>query len=411
MKKQNVLLLLLLVCLQGISACRALRQEAEADRIYLNGNIELLDVSLAFKVPGKVVGVLVDEGDFISEGVLLAKLENNELSKQREEALANLKSARSRLREMEAQITFQRENVRAQIDQKKAQFSQAEAGLEKALTGSRRQEIEGAEATVRRAEAEFDRARGDWERAQVLFGNEDISRAQFEAYRAAFEASQANLEESRERSAITREGPRKEDIEIARAVVAQARAGLELAESLKLDIKRNEQAVDTIRAEIEAVEAQIAVLEIQLEDTELKSPLAGVILVKAAEEGEVVPSGSPILVVGDLEHPWVRGYLSETDLGRVKLGDHVKVTTDSYPGKIYWARVSFISSEAEFTPKQIQSAQERVKLVYRIKVDISNEDQELKLNMPVDAEILLGSAGRESRRSPPKEEGTSPASW
>jgi len=396
MKKQNVVLLLLLVCLQGISACRGLRREAETDRIYLNGNIELLDVNLAFKVPGKVTGLLVDEGDFISAGTLVARLENDELSKQREQALANLKSVRSRLREMEVRIAFQRENVRAQIDQKKAQFSQAESSLEKALTGSRRQEIEGAEASVRRAEAELDRAKGDWDRAQVLFGNEDISRAQFEAYRAAFEASQATLEESRERSAIIREGPRKEDIEFARAAVAQARAGMELAESLKLDIKGNEQALDTIRAEMEAVEAQIAVLDIQLEDTELISPLTGVVLVKAAEEGEVVPLGSPILVVGDLQHPWVRGYLAETDLGRVKLGDHVRVTTDSYPGKIYWARVSFISSEAEFTPKQIQSEQERVKLVYRMKVDISNEDQELKLNMPVDAEILVGSSGRET---------------
>jgi HlyD family secretion protein len=91
--------------------------------------------------------------------------------------------------------------------------------------------------------------------------------------------------------------------------------------------------------------------------------------------------------VGDIDHPWLRAYIAETDLGKVKLGSKVKVTTDSYPGKIYNGRVSFISSEAEFTPKQIQSTDERVKLVYRIKIDIDNPLHELKSNMPADAEI------------------------
>lgn len=93
--------------------------------------------------------------------------------------------------------------------------------------------------------------------------------------------------------------------------------------------------------------------------------------------------------MGDLDNPWLRGYIREQDLGRVKLNMKVKVTTDSYPGKIYWGRISFISSEAEFTPKQIQTPEERVKLVYRIKIEIDNPQQELKLNMPADAEILI----------------------
>jgi HlyD family secretion protein len=114
-----------------------------------------------------------------------------------------------------------------------------------------------------------------------------------------------------------------------------------------------------------------------------------VVLVKSAEVGEVLAPGTSILSIGDLDRPWLRGYINETDLGRVKLGQKVKVTTDSFPGKTYWGTVSFISSEAEFTPKQIQTAEERVKLVYRIKVDIANPQHELKVNMPADAEIQL----------------------
>ena len=94
--------------------------------------------------------------------------------------------------------------------------------------------------------------------------------------------------------------------------------------------------------------------------------------------------------IGDVDHPWVRAYVNETDLGKVKIGSHARVTSDSFPAKSYDGRVSFISSEAEFTPKQIQTRQERVKLVYRIKIDVDNPRGELKSNMPVDAEILLG---------------------
>jgi HlyD family secretion protein len=126
-----------------------------------------------------------------------------------------------------------------------------------------------------------------------------------------------------------------------------------------------------------------------LKDSVALAPIDGVVLVKSAEAGEVLAAGASFLTVGEVESPWLRAYISEQDLGRVKLGAKVKVTTDSYPGKVYWGRVSFISPEAEFTPKQIQTKEERVKLVYRIKIEIPNPEQELKSNMPADAEIQL----------------------
>jgi len=112
-------------------------------------------------------------------------------------------------------------------------------------------------------------------------------------------------------------------------------------------------------------------------------------LVKAAEMGEVVAAGTTIVSIGDLDHPWLRAYINETDLGRVHLGGTVSLSTDSFPAKKYEGKISFIASEAEFTPKQIQTKEERVKLVYRIKIDVANAEHELKNNMPVDAEIVL----------------------
>ena len=115
----------------------------------------------------------------------------------------------------------------------------------------------------------------------------------------------------------------------------------------------------------------------------------GVVLVKSSEPGEVLAAGTTVVTLGNLAQPWLRAYINEQDLGRVKLGTAVKVTTDSFPGKTYTGRISFIASEAEFTPKQIQTHEERIKLVYRIKIDVDNPAGELKSNMPADAEIPL----------------------
>ncbi|MBM3775168.1 MAG: HlyD family efflux transporter periplasmic adaptor subunit, partial [Acidobacteria bacterium] len=139
--------------------------------------------------------------------------------------------------------------------------------------------------------------------------------------------------------------------------------------------------------------AQAGIAQSELDDAVAIAPIAGVVLVKSAEVGEILAAGTTILTIGDIERPWLRGYIPETHLGRVKLGTRVKVTADSFPGKVYWGEVTYISPEAEFTPKQIQTQEERVKLVYRVKVSIDNPNQELKANMPADAEIVLPEAG------------------
>ena len=112
-------------------------------------------------------------------------------------------------------------------------------------------------------------------------------------------------------------------------------------------------------------------------------------LSKNAEPGEFVSPGTPVVTVAELDAPWVRAYVSEPDLGRVKLGQSARVRCDSFPGKVYEGHVSFVASEAEFTPKNVETRQERVKLVYRIKVDIANRERELKPGMPADVEIVI----------------------
>ena len=184
-------------------------------------------------------------------------------------------------------------------------------------------------------------------------------------------------------------GPRAEQVAAQAAQVERARAAVKLAEANLLELKRREQELAARRAEIERAKATVALIDTQLGDTVAASPVDGVVLVKAADVGEVLAPGTTSSPSATSTIPGCAGTSTRRDLGRVKLGSKARVTTDSYPGKVYNGRITFISSEAEFTPKQIQTQQERVKLVYRVKIEVENPHRELKSNMPADAEILL----------------------
>lgn len=375
-------------CGLGLSlmACSGNRDE---DSIRISGNIEMTEVNVAFKMSGKLVERNLDEGDPVEKGAVVARLDQAQLLHQKEQAAAALAAAEANLRQFRTGIDYQREAVAGQIAQQQAQLSQARARLRELETGSRTQEVRQSEALVAEAQTEHQRASADWERAQPLFEADDISRALYDQYEARFQAATAKLEQARQRLDLVREGPRAETIEAGRAAVEQAQAALRLAAAQRLELKRREQEVATRQAEIERARAQVALIETQLDDMVAVAPVSGRVLSKAAEVGEVLAAGTTVLTIGDLDRPWLRGYINETDLGRVKLGSPARVTTDSYPGRVYPGTVTFVSSEAEFTPKQIQTREERVKLVYRVKIEIDNPNQELKLNMPADAVIAV----------------------
>lgn len=361
----------------------------ESNDIRLSGNIELTEVDVSFKLPGKLIDRAVDEGDAVKRGMVLARLDQEQLIAQRDRAKAALAAAQSIREQTATGVQLQHETVEAQIQQRAAEIRAMEARLEELVTGSREEEKRQARAAVDRAEAEADRAKKDFERMQTLFKSDNISAAELDQYRARRDTAGAALREAQQQQAIVMEGPRKETIEAARAQLAQARATLRLAEAQRLELKRREEELKTRASEIEQRRAELALIESQLSDTVAISPIDGVVLAKGAEPGEVLAAGTTVLTVGDIGHPWVRAYISETDLGRVKIGSKARVTTDSFPGKVYEGRVSFIASQAEFTPKQIQTPEERAKLMYRVKIDVENPNGELKSNMPADAEIVL----------------------
>lgn len=359
------------------------------DRIFVSGNLELTQVDISFKMAGRMIERKVDEGDWVKKGDLIATLDPVIYLHQRVRDQASVASAESNYQQLETAIAYQKATLESDIAARNAELNEATAKLEELLNGSRKQDIQQSEAAVADARAQLEFARLDWERAQTLFKNEDISKQQYDQARTKYDSALAMLRQADEKLSLVKEGPRQEDIAAARADVAHAKAAVATAEANRLELKRKEEQLVAGKDEIDRSRAQVGISEAQLADTEVNTPIDGVVLVKSAEPGEVLAAGTTVVTIGDLEHPWLRAYIAETDLGRIKLGQKVKLSTDSFPGKVYWGTISYIASEAEFTPKQIQTKEERVKLVYRIKIDVDNSSHELKNNMPVDAEIIL----------------------
>lgn len=297
-----------------------------ANEVVLSGNIEAHESMVGFRVQGRIAELPIEEGQQVTAGTLLARLEDADY--------------RQRVRIDEAGVNVRQRNLNLQ------------------LAGTREQEIKAAEQSLAESKANLEQSKQDLDRAQRLYARDEIAAQDRDHASTAFDRAEAVYKAASERLSEAREGTRKEEIAIARANLNQA------GETLALE-------------------------RVNLDYTVLRAPSAGVVTVRQAEMGEVVSAGTPVVTLADLDHIWLRAYIAETDLGRIHWGQEVAVTTDTYPGKQYRGRISFISSSAEFTPKFVQTYKERVTQVYRIKIDIDNAAHELKPGMPADARVVL----------------------
>lgn len=366
--------------------------QVDSGELRLSGNIEATDVRLSFKIPGRLASRLVAEGESVAEGQLVATLDPTDQQLAVAQAAASVVFAESVLAELEAGSRPE------QLSQAAAQVAQARAALTQLEHGSREQEIASAEAAVNQAlaaaeqaQVQLDLADADYERSQELFAAGVIPAQRNDQARTAWETAQRTLDgadavvlRARERHSLAMEGPRVEQVDQARAVLQQMQAGYALlAAGPRVEI------ISQAGAQLELASQKLRQAKAQLEYTKLKAAADGIVLSKAAEPGEYLMPGAPVVTIGYLDQVWLRGYINETDLGRVHLDQQVEVTTDTYPGKVYPGRISFISSEAEFTPKAVQTRGERVKLMYMVKLELANPQLELKPGMPADAVITL----------------------
>ena len=323
---RTVLIMLgaLAVIAGGYLYVRTAANQAADSTLRISGNIEAHESVVSFKVQGRIMELPVQEGQYVKQGDLLARLDDDD--------------------------------YRQQVSVDEATVGMRKAELELSVAGSRVQEIQVAKQTLIDARADLELKRAEFRRRQELLAEQGVSEEDIDRAASQLKRAQATYERAKQTHDQVVEGTRKEEIAVRRANLESAREALQMS-------------------------------RLKLNYTVLSAPVSGVVLVRQAELGEVVSAGTPVVTIADVDHLWMRGYLNETDLGRVKWGQSATIHTDTFSDKTYQGRVSFISSQAEFTPKSVETHKERVTLVYRIKIDLDNPNHELKPGMPADAVI------------------------
>lgn len=357
----------------------ALHSHQDVGALRVSGNIEAVEVNISFKIPGRVVTRLVDEGDRVTKDMVVAQLDRADLEADVAVRRAEVQVAESALAELKAGSRPD------EIAAARAVVEKAQALLAELKAGNRPQEIAAAKADLDATKVEQDRLELEMKRADQLFRRQSIAEEQFDQALAAYRVAFQRHVQAQKRYDLSIEGPRKEQIDQAQAALAQLQAQYRLVqEGPRVEV------IDQGRARVEQAKATLRLLETRLSYATVTSPVTGVVLSKNVEPGEYVAPGTPVVTVADIENIWLRAYVDERDVGQglVQWGQEAEITTDAYPGKVYKGRISFISSQEEFTPKSVQTQKERVKLVYRIKIDVKNPDRELKPGMPADARII-----------------------
>ncbi len=321
---------LVVLVVGGYASYRVLHPPEAANELVLQGNIDVRQVNLAFKVDGRIDSLEVDEGDEVKAGQVVATLDKRYFD----------------------------DDLRAAI----ARRDNAAANLARLEHGSRPEEIADARARTFGARATLERARLDFERAESLVGRGAVSQQNLDQTRAALRESEAQLKSAQESQALAEIGPRQEDIDAGRATLA-------------------------------AENAAVIQSERRLTDSEFIAPNDGVILTRAREKGAIVAPGETVFTLTLATPVWVRTYVDEPDLGKIFPGMKAGVTTDSHPGKVYAGRIGFISPTAEFTPKNVETRALRTDLVYRLRVIVDNPDHGLRQGMPVTVTFDLKQEG------------------
>ena len=290
------------------------------------GTVEAIEADLGFQTAGRIAAIEVREGDRVAAGQQLARLDVAELEARRRAARAQVAAARAVLVELE--------------------------------TGSREEEVLQARAALRAAEERVTIAQRDAERLRRLFEGGAISRQALDHQESALEQARAERDRAREALRLLEAGPRPERITAQRAAVAQA-------------------------------EASVAQIEALLGQAVIAAPFDGIVTVRHRQPGEIVPPGVPVVTVMNPDDRWVRIYVREDAVGRLSLGQEAVIRADAYTDRTYGGEVRFIASEAQFTPRNVQTTEERVKLVYEVRIRVTR-DPGFDLKPGLAADVCLG---------------------
>jgi HlyD family secretion protein len=372
------------------------QRHTTVQELTLHGNIDLRQVELPFNNSERIAEVLVQEGDHVRRGQVLARLDTSRLEPQVAQA--------------EAQAAAQRQIVARlhsgsrpeEIAQAEAQVAAQRQVVARLRNGSRPEEIAQARANVESAKADAANARRQYERIKAALegsAGRAVSQQDVDTAKAAWDVAEAKLMVNQKALALAVAGPRQEEVAEAEAKLAMDQKAL----ALVVAGPRKEEVAEA-EARLQAAEAQLALLRQALADAQLVAPMDAVVRTRLLEPGEMASPQKPVFSLALTDPKWVRAYVSEPDLGKVYPGMAAFVAVDSFPEQRFDGWVGFISPVAEFTPKAVQTEELRTSLVYEVRIFVKDPSDVLRLGMPATVYLPLGQRSPQVPTAPVAEE-------
>lgn len=336
---------------------------------FVSGVIEADEIRLGSRVGGRIKNVMVEEGDLVEPGKSLVEFEPYDLNEREQQAIADLAERQAELKRLNSGTRIE------EIGQAKARYDQSVARHELLVIGPRSEEIAAAQNRLTAAEAELDLAQHELDRITSLERAVAVAKAERDNAAQKLDVARAMVEVRRNELAILNAGARELELEQSKAAAEEARLAWELAKKGFRDEEKEIAAAarDSAEAALEAVRRQKAELT-------LTAPVGGYIDALDVQPGDLVPPNAPVLTLLSAERLWVRAYVPQRFL-QLKLGQKVRVTVDSFPDRDFVGQITYISHQSEFTPSNVQTSDERAKLVYRIRVTLQNDGLDLRPGM------------------------------
>jgi multidrug resistance efflux pump len=375
--KRTILFGVIALALVGLAATwKYLSDRRTPQGLVLSGTVEADEIHVGSKVGGRIAAVLVKEGEEVKQGQPLIRFETYDLDARRAEAAAAVSQAEANLQK--ALNWFRPEEVA----EARAQAEAAWMALEQARKGPRPQEIEAARAELDASQADYEVAKASLARVEQLIRSGVLSRQDYDNAKAAFDRAAGRRDAARQRLELLLAGTRTEEIERAERLYRQAAARRELVER-----GARKEEIDAARAQVERTRATLRAIETQLAELEVLSPADAFVEVLQVRPGDLINPSAAVATLVEVDRLWVRVYVPEPQLGHVQLGTEVKVQVDSFPDRGFTGRVEHIASRGEFTPRNVQTREEREHQVFAVRVRLDNSEGKLRAGMAADVII------------------------
>jgi multidrug resistance efflux pump len=377
--RATILLCVLFLLLLGVAAAwKYLGGRVATDKLVLSGTIEADEIHVGSKVGGRIEAVLVEEGREVKQGEPLIRFDRYDLDAKHKDAVAAVAQAEANLQKM---LNWSRPE---EVAAARAQAEAAWMSYEEARNGPRKEEIEAARAEVRAAEADYEVTKATLSRIAQLVRDGVQSQQEYDNAKSAFERASAQRDAARHKLDLLLAGTRPEEIKRAERLFKQAKANLDLVER-----GARKEDIDAAKAQLERARAALQQVETQLAELEVKSPADAFVEVLQVRPGDLINPNSPVATLVEVDRLWVRVYVPEPELGyaRAALEKDIAVSVDTFRGETFHGHIEEISSRGEFTPRNVQTREERTHQVFAVRVRLDGGARKLAAGMAADVTI------------------------